>query len=288
MKGVLSFSQDLFIPKGNRVIIEAGTKIKLTNNAAIVSHSPVDIRGTKDSRVSIYSPDGTANGFTVLSDEKSKMTFTTFDNMNTMNKSNWTLTGAVTFYGGNVEIDNCQFLNNNCEDGLNLIRCQFKVVNATVSGTFSDGFDADFCTGELISSHFENTGNDCIDFSGSTIKIENCSIKNSGDKGISGGEGSSLTVTNCSIDGAHIAIASKDLSEVKVSKVSMINCEYGFAAYRKKPEYGPGIIKVDSMTKMGAKSLHLLEKGSKLIYMDKEYLGKRKFDIDSMYMAYQK
>lgn len=288
LKGTITLSQDLFIPKGNVVIIEAGTQIKLRNNAAIVSHSPVDVRGAKDSRVTISSPDGTANGFTVLSDEKSKMSYATFDNMNTMNKSNWALTGAVTFYGGNVEIDNCQFLNNNCEDGLNLIRCEFIVSNSEVRNTFSDGFDADFCTGELSSSHFESTGNDCIDFSGSVINIKDCTIKNSGDKGISGGEGSNLTVSNCSIDGAHIAIASKDLSKVKVSKVSMINCQYGFSAYRKKPEYGPATITVDSMTKMGAKSLHLLEKGSKLIYMDKEYVGKRKFDIDSMYMAYQK
>ena len=68
----------------------------------------------------------------------------------------------------------------------------------------------------------------------------------------------------------------------------MTNCKFGFAAYRKKPEYGPATIQVSSMTKMGAQSLHLLEKGSKLVYLKKEYVGKRKFDIDSMYMAYSK
>ena len=288
LSGKMKLSKDLFIPEGRNLIIEAGTEIELTNNAAIVSHSPVDIRGTKDSRVLISSPDGTANGFVVLSAEASKMEYATFSNMNTMNKNSWTLTGAVTFYGGDVTINNCEFLDNNCEDGLNLIRCHFDIQMSKVANAFSDGFDADFCTGTLSSSQFEKTGNDCIDFSGSVITIENCIISDAGDKGISGGEGSLLTIKKCDIDGAYIAIASKDLSVVNVEDVYITNSVYGFSAYRKKPEYGPAKIVVTSMDKMGAKNLYLLEKGSSLQYLKKEHVGIRVFDIDSMYMAYQK
>jgi hypothetical protein len=224
----------------------------------------------------------------VISDEASKMNYAIFDNLNTMNKNGWTLTGAVTFYGGNVSIDNCEFLNNNCEDGLNLIRCEFTVQNSTVSNAYSDGFDADFCHGKVSNSSFSNTGNDCLDFSGSIIEIDNCSITNAGDKGISGGEGSELRVSNCSIDGSYIALAAKDLTVVYVDNISVKNSKYGFACYRKKPEYGSARIEVTSIKTMDAENLKLLEKGSELIYLNKSYLGEKKFDIDSMYMAYTK
>jgi hypothetical protein len=279
---------DMHIPKGYTLIIEAGAEIELINKASIVSYSPIDIRGTKDSPVHISSSDGTANGLVVISDEASKMNYAIFDNLNTMNKNGWTLTGAVTFYGGDVAIDNCEFLNNNCEDGLNLIRCHFTVQNSTVSNAYSDGFDADFCTGTLKNSTFLKTGNDCIDFSGSVITIDNCTVSEAGDKGISGGEGSNLIVTNCTIDVAHIAVASKDLSVVTVENISITNSKYGFACYRKKPEYGPARIEVISVKTMDAENLKLLEKGSELIYLKKSYVGEKKFDIDSMYMAYKK
>ena len=95
-----------------------------------------------------------------------------------------------------------------------------------------------------------------------------------------------MTVKGCSIDGAYIAVASKDLSVVNVKVVSISNVEYGFAAYRKKSEYGPASIKVESHIKMDVKNLHLLEKDSKLDYLKKEYVGSRKFDIETMYEMY--
>ncbi|MBL4861812.1 MAG: right-handed parallel beta-helix repeat-containing protein, partial [Crocinitomicaceae bacterium] len=271
------------------LVFEAGVELDFIKGAGFISYSPVEMNGTEENPIRITSSDGTASGFTVLAPkQKSTMSHVVFSKMNTMNKNNWILTGAVTFYEAEIKIEYCTFEDNNCEDGLNLIRCNFEMSNSTVSGALSDGFDADFCTGTLTSSTFKNTGNDCIDFSGSKVKITDCIIVNAGDKGISGGEGSDLEISNCSVNGAYIGVASKDLSIVLVSNLTLVNCEYGFAAYRKKPEYGPAEIKVSSMKKNQSKHLHLLEKGSKLIYLEKEYVGTRKFDIDAMYMAYAK
>jgi hypothetical protein len=288
LRGKHSLSEDLVVPAGTRLIIEAGAEINLKNNAAIVSHSPITTNGTETAPVRIYSSDKTSNGVVVLSSEHSKLSHTTFDHLGSMNKNNWTLTGAVTFYGGEVLIENCTFSNNSCEDALNLIRCHFNIEYSTVSNTYSDGFDADFCNGTVKYSTFKNTGNDCIDFSGSEIAISGCKIIQAGDKGISGGEGSTLYVDNCTVDGAHIAFASKDLSTVTISNASIFRAKYGFAAYRKKPEYGPATIIVENMKQMNAVHLDLLEKGSLMKYMSKEYRGKKMFDIDAMYAMYAK
>jgi hypothetical protein len=240
--------------------------------------------GKAGNPIQVTSSDKSANGFNVLTKNGvSIMKYVQFSNLSSLNKKFWKMTGAVTIYQGEVLIMNCSFDNNNCEDGLNLVRCAFIMEHSSVSNTTSDGFDADFCTGTVIASQFENTGNDCLDFSGSDILIENCSVKNAGDKGISGGENSHLLVNGCSIDGAYIAVASKDLSTISVEEISVSNTEYGFAAYQKKPEYGPASINVESKIKMDVKNLYLLEKDSKLDYLKKEYVGTRKFDINAMY-----
>jgi hypothetical protein len=287
--GSYSVSEDLIFPKNKFIVFEAGVQLDLINQAAFISYSPVLMGGQSSNPIQITSSDKSANGFNVLTkNETSIMRNVQFSNLSSLNKEYWKLTGAVTVYQGEVIIVNCSFDNNNCEDGLNLVRCTFIMENSSVSNTTSDGFDADFCTGRVIASQFESTGNDCMDFSGSEILIEGCSIKSAGDKGISGGENSQLMVKECSIDGAYIAIASKDLSVVNVEGISISNSEYGFAAYRKKPEYGPASIKVESQTKMDVKNLHLLEKDSKLEYLKKEYVGTRKFDIEAMYAMYSK
>ena len=157
-----------------------------------------------------------------------------------------------------------------------------------ISDTYSDGFDADFCTGRLSNSVFTQTGNDCIDFSGSDVLINSCRISGSGDKGISGGEHSDLSVINCDINAAAIAVASKDQSKVTIENTRINSCTYAFASYRKKAEYGPAELLVKSTTLKQVKKSMLIEKDSKIYFEGKQHIGKLKFDIDSMYQEFSK
>ena len=288
-KGIYRYSSDLLIPSGRTVVFEKGVSMDFTNHAGFVSYSPVKMMGTSNEPINIFSTDASANGFTVIaSGKKVVMNYCFFNGFRSMNKNNWILTGAVTIYEGDVELNNCKFENNVCEDALNIVRSHFILKNCTVSTTTSDGFDADFCTGTVLNSVFTKTGNDCMDFSGSTIDIQDCEISDSGDKGISGGEKSTLTINNCSISNTSIGIASKDMSKVDVSKIKLKHCNYAFASYRKKPEFGPAEIRVHSVIENTSKHLFLLEKGSKLIYLDEEYVGDKVFNIDSMYIQFVK
>ena len=162
------------------------------------------------------------------------------------------------------------------------------VDSSEIKNTLSDGFDADFCTGTLKNSKFLNTGNDCIDFSGSKISILHCTIQGSGDKGISGGERSTLVVKDCSVENASIAIASKDMSEVRVENTTIEHCSFGFAAYRKKAEFGPAKIYVKSVHISDVKSTYLIELNSTVTINGITKVGKERFDIDSMYSAFSK
>ena len=138
--------------------------------------------------------------------------------------------------------------------------------------------DVDFSKGLIENSIFENVGNDAIDISGSNVTALNININGSGDKAISAGEASKLIANNISIKNSNIGIASKDLSLVKAKNLNFETTKYCYAAYQKKPEYGPGSIRIERGDTLKIKinsstncSSYLLEKNSNIIHVDKKF-----------------
>ena len=168
------------------------------------------------------------------------------------------------------------FHNNHCEDGLNIIRSDFYLYNCDFKNIYSDAFDSDFCTGTIADSRFDQVQNDAIDFSGSQIRIENNTIQNCGDKGVSGGENSHLFVINSDISNCNIGIASKDLSVVEVSNSKVYKCEYGLVALTKKPEYGPANLTAIKLKLSNNNLNHLIEEGSQLMLNGTLIIGNKK------------
>ena len=286
---VHTFKETVFIPRDKSLVIEEGVKISLSNGARFVAYGPVKMLGSNNKPIKIEGKGSKGGGVVLFPEGGSvQMSHVICENLTDANSKSWILTGGLTIYEGDVSILNCSFLNAKSEDALNLIRCDFKIDGITVDGTYSDGFDADFCSGIIMNSTFRSTGNDCVDFSGSTIDIEDCTIIESGDKGISGGEHSILNVRNCFITNATIGIASKDKSIVNVSNTKLEFCDFAFAAYRKKAEFGPAQIKVESAMLNNISVRYLIEKGSEITHLGKTNIGNKMFDIDSMYQQFTK
>jgi hypothetical protein len=291
-KGKHTISNDLIVPKGWTFIIEPGSEIDLTNNAAIVSYSSVCAAGTTSDQIFIHSSDSTGQGLAVIDNYgNSLLRHVTFKNLNTLHKYGWYLTGAVTFYQSNVIIENCTFEYNLCEDAINLVQSNFTFSNSSVRNTYSDGLDSDFCSGTILNSTFKSTGNDCIDLSGSIVDIKGCTVTNAGDKGISGGENSFVKVDDTKINKAKTAIASKDLSTVTVNSVILQNVDYGFVAFQKKPEFGPAKIIVTNAMEGFVNYKNLIDNGSVLINKKggkaDTIVGGVKINVDSLYLEFK-
>jgi hypothetical protein len=267
--GRLVTTADIIIPVGYTVEINSGTEIVLDEGAKFISKSPVTITGTAAKPVVISSDDGTGMGLAVLQADGSSLRHVVFRNLNTLNYEGWMLTGAVTFYESDVNIEDCKFLDGRCEDGLNIIRSEFVINNCLFENTFSDALDIDFGGGVISECQFIAAGNDAIDCSGSRVLIEDVTISKPGDKGISGGEHSYLTLNNVEISDAGMGVVAKDLSEIFASNIRFSNVELGYTAFQKKPEFGPA--KIFVMQSNGAVAgsvdvalLHLIETGSML------------------------
>ncbi len=274
--GKYQCNHDILIPAGYQVWFEKGVQLDLIGKAKFISKSQVLMFGTEEQPILISSSDKSASGFTVLQAEgKSEFHYTVFDNLNTLHYKGWNLTGAVTLYESEILIDRCRFVNNHCEDALNTIRSVFTFSNSFVGYTQGDGFDSDFCHGTLVNATFSHTGNDCIDFSGSFITIVSAQIDHAGDKGISLGEECVATIENATVRNCVIGLAAKDLTQVTVKNIELYDNEQAFAAYQKKPEYGPGTIVVERYKAVGNKQMYVLQAGSKLTLDGQVIEGKR-------------
>jgi hypothetical protein len=263
--GKHTLSQPLIVPSRYKLTFESGCNIDIQNSAYILSYGAFTALGTSTNPINITSSDKTAQGLTVIQSKGlCKLSYTSFTNLNTLEENEWQLTGAVTFYESNVDMRNVTISNNLCEDALNIIRAEFTIDELNINNTFADGFDCDFCRGSMKNSYLFNTGNDGLDYSGSYIELDNIRLENVGDKGISAGEEATVILKNTTITGAQIGIASKDLSKVDVYDVKLKDCAQGFAAYRKKPEFGGGTIKVRSFTEDNVERLINKDNESKI------------------------
>ncbi|MBM77827.1 MAG: hypothetical protein CL846_05040 [Crocinitomicaceae bacterium] len=263
----------LTIPDGYVIKINAGQQIDIINYASVISFSPIECKGTVDNKIHIFSSDSTGQGIHILQkNESSIIDHLVFSNQNSFSKrtkvSSWLLPSALTFYGGEVTINNSEFRDLYSEDAINTFRNKYSFSNSTIENTFSDAFDADFSFGSINNCSFINCGNDAVDISGGELDLNYSHFSVVKDKAISAGEESIMHVNNCTIEKSSLGIISKDLSKVNASNSSISNCEIAYCAFQKKGEFGPGSIVSTNNIESNCKKTHLIEFKSELSLND--------------------
>ena len=265
-RGRHRIDRDLVFPAGYTLVMGPGTELDLTDGAAFISYSPVELRGESEAPVRILSSDNSAQGFTVLTTgQRSVLSNVHFSGLGTLRRRNWTLTGAVSFHEATVEMRDVTVSNNRSEDALNIIRSEVDIRRLRVQDTPFDGFDCDFCRGTVRDSRFLRTGNDGLDLSGSILRVRNSIFEENGDKALSAGEASDVALIGSSVEGAAIAVASKDNSMVLIEGITLRDSEQGFAAYQKKPEYGPAKIVASGVSAKNVRRLRVAGPGSEIV-----------------------
>ncbi|MBI9017707.1 MAG: CotH kinase family protein [Phycisphaerae bacterium] len=261
----------LILPAGYTIRVFADTKIDIQKGGFILSYSPVYMTGNEDQPIEIYSSDKQGGGLTLIkAGSRSRLHYVKFSGLSNPSLARWNMSGSVNFYESPVDIYNCEFADNSCEDCLNIIRSDFSLKDSLLHDTSSDAFDGDFVTGFIQNTTFNNCGNDAVDVSGSNLEIEGLRIINVGDKGLSAGEHSHIVATDVKIEKAEIALASKDNSTLEIKDSTVNNCKVVMASYQKKPEFGPANIIASNLTCNNIKELYLLEAESSISMNQKQ------------------
>lgn len=255
--------RDIVVPAGGVLRLAPGAQIDLVHGASLLSHAPLQARGRPDAPIAVRSSDGTGGGVLVFGGA-SALEHVLFAGLGVPAGPGPGLTGAVTFHTGAVSMRHVVFEDARAEDSLNLVRTEYDLESVRFLGGASDSLDIDFGGGRLAKLRFEACGNDCLDVSGTELQLDGLTVIGAGDKGVSVGEASRVRATSISVTGAPIGVAVKDLSELRVSGLSIADARYGIAAYRKKPEFGPGLLDGTDVALSNVERSHLVDAGSRV------------------------
>lgn len=264
-EGQWRVDEDMIVPAGSELRIAPGAVLDLVDGASILSYSPVSLRGTRDVPIGLTSSDASGGGLTVISDQRSTLEHVVIEDQGAPDGPGPGMTGATTFYGGAVTMRAVTFEGARAEDALNLVRTTYDLSDVRFAGSAGDSLDIDFGDGRLAELRFERCGNDCLDVSGTELQLDGVTVAGAADKGISVGEGSRVQASGVRISGAHIGVAVKDLSELRVVGLSIAEGRYGVAAYQKKPEFGPGLLEASHVSLGSVETAHLVEEGSRVM-----------------------
>lgn len=271
-RGKWQLNDHLVIPPGFNVHVPSGTTLDLVRNSFIKSFSPIHFSGTESAPILIHSSDASGQGVFITStgEKKSILNHVIFQDMGSPSRSNWFLSGSLTFDESDVDILNSQLGPNRSEDLLNIKRSTFLVDNTRFLNAYSDALDSDFSNGTIRNSTFETIGNDAIDVSGGSVNVQNVSISNVGDKGISAGEASRVSGDDVIIQHAEIGVACKDNSLVSGTNINIVQSKAGIVVFQKKSEFGPGNVQISNLTLNNVHTDYLVENKSTLFIDGRE------------------
>lgn len=269
------FERSIRFPKGYRTEVAAGTEITLAPGVMLTFDGPLDLAGTPEAPVTIVmapgAPERNRWGGLLIRRSGAESRWRHFRIVARgggelpERQDGGGLTGCVTLYEADVVMQDGHFENLVCEDALNVVRSAFALERVTISGARFDAFDADFSEGRAHGSAFLDAGNDGLDVSGSVVSVAESRFERLGDKAISVGERSQLTARGIVVDAVPLGVVSKDLSTADVQGSTFRNVRDAvFAAYQKKPEFGPGSIVAQGNTITDANHLWAVDEQSEV------------------------
>ncbi len=299
-QGQWQVNGSLIIPKGFSLTIPQGTTLQFGRDDGLIARGSLHFQGTEKERIVLEgivttgnNEEATWQGVAVLSaDAPSEWSYVTVRNTTGVHRQGWELTGGVTFYRSDIQLEHCIFQGNRGEDALNIIHAQFKLKDVQMMDTASDGFDADFTEGTVEGGLFHHIGTagggDGIDISGSLVTVNDTRFHHIADKALSVGEQSKMTATNVTITQTGIGAASKDGSQLDISHSTFEQVQNAaLMAYVKKPEFGAGTIDAHHLT-FGDTTTHArVQKGS-IIRIDDHQVESEEIEVEQLYQTVMK
>jgi len=284
--GTWAVSGDLVLPDGVGLMATRATTLTFEREALFFANAPLLLSAPEGEEIRLLPQEESWAGMVVLQageEPASLLQRVIISGTAGINRAGWMTTGGVTFYESPVVLLECRLQNSFAEDALNIIRSEFEIRDTEFADSASDAFDGDFVHGAIENCAFHDIGGDGIDISGSTIHVEGVRLLRVHDKGISAGEASTLSAERVDANEVAIAVASKDLSQVTISDVTIANARIvGFAAYKKKMEYGPANITAYDVEFTDGSQRTLAQTGSS-ISINGETARTTDLDIDIFY-----
>ena len=263
--------------------ISPGTNLRFAKNAYIIIKGSLTAIGGESNPITLKAALDSWKGVYVLNaGKKSYLKNVNISNISSLEDGLLKLTGGITFYKSDVDIENVRISNVKAEDAINIVESSFSLNSVFIDNTVSDGLDSDFSKGSVLHSKLSNIGGDALDFSGSNVSIINTKASNVKDKAVSAGEKSALNIENSQFSNIGIGVASKDGSAVNVSNTTILDYKlYAAMSYIKKDFYGSPIINVNNCS-VSDDNAYIRQKGTSMI-VDNIEISESEINVEKLY-----
>jgi hypothetical protein len=255
--------EDMFFGHDVRLVIEAGTQIRIAPGKSLLINGSIMAHGTEQEPISFASTAQEPFGTIAISNTKravNRMQYVHVENGSSATLNGINFMGALSIYAADAVLEHMVFKNNRGGDALNTAYSDIKVLDSIFSNN-SDCIDFDFSSGEITRNILDHCGDDAIDLSHSDTRVEGNIIHDVRDKGVSVGEKSMPLIVNNRIEKATIGIAVKDLSRPRIVNNTIAHSGVGVALYVKKSDFGPPVAQLDENSFVGNKADTRVEGG---------------------------
>lgn len=237
----------LVVPADHTLVLEAGAEIVLDQRASILSLGPVQARGRADRPVKIkatYSGGGVA---VLQAVDTSNLQYVLMENLQPPAFKGWQLSAGFTLYESDAVLQNCAWLKGRGDAAVQSVRSWCKVRDCLVSEAAQNGWAVDYSRAAVQDCRFEQCGKDGLTMNGSRFNLDNGSFRGNARYGIHTTARSRLQAKGGMIANSPTALGASDGARVNWQGLRLIDCPIGFAAFQKKPEFGPARITITDL-----------------------------------------
>ena len=202
--------------------IEKGTNLKFAPNSYLIVEGNINVKGTEVNPVIMSSIKNDTHWrglyvFKQIKDEKISSINNLFvSNTKETDIGILDLTGGINFYNSKIVINGLNIENSIAEDSLNVVKSDINIAKLNIKNVVSDGFDCDYCTGNIKKVLLNRIGGDGLDFSGSNLEIKDLEGSFINDKLVSIGEESTIKLEIKKVKNSYLAAAVKDGSNANI------------------------------------------------------------------------
>jgi hypothetical protein len=236
-------AQTLVVPRSHRLRLDPGVTLRLGPDVSVISFRSISVEGTATHPIRVLAQDAEQPWGVIAvtrASEISRLSFVTVSGGSRSSFQGIEFDGQLSFNASDVLVIDSEIYGSRNADGLSVKRANFEVSRTQFVGNESDGIDAEWSEGVVHESLFVDNGDDGIDLADSEVSIDDCAFHWMGDKSISAGERSRVSVAATRLSDSEIAIASKEDSRVDVRDSEFRRNRLGFSLYRSKPVFGGG------------------------------------------------
>jgi len=229
------------------LVIEPGTTVRLHPGAGLVLRGRLSVRGSQDHPVRFLpaTPGQAAWGALVLLGEGadgSSLSHCEFAGGSGLKTDLFEYSAMFSVHGvSSVVVDQCTFRDSrDVDDMVHAVYADIRFSRTRFERSRADALDLDISSAEIDDCVFVESGNDAIDLMTSKVVVKGTLLQDSGDKGISVGEGSRLLAIDNRIARNDIGVQAKDGSVATLYNVELSENRLPLDAYKKNWRYADG------------------------------------------------